>query len=187
MGAQDLERRVRQRHEAVFGALTAMHVNHHSLTVDIADFQMQRFLQAQAAGVDRAQESVVMSGAHAPEQRAYFFATQDRGQARFALRAQDVEQMPVALQDMNEEEADSAVADAHGVRRPVIDVLAVQEVILELALADLVRALAIELAQHAHRAGVGFLGALALAVEREQVDGFLIPVCHHGNSPQWGM
>jgi len=63
--------------------------------------------------------------------------------------------MPVALQDMNEEAADSAVADAHGVRRPVIDVLAVQEVILELALADLVRALAIELAQHAHRAGVG--------------------------------
>src|SRR2546428_7425764 len=40
--------------------------------------------------------------------------------------------------------------------------------------------LAVEGAEHPHRAGVGFLRAFAFAVELQGVDGALVPVGHHG-------
>ena len=115
-----------------------MHVDHHALAVDVGDLQILRFLQAQATRVDRAQEGAVMGGAHAPQDPPHLLAAQDRRQARLALGAQDVEEVPVALQHVHEEEPNAAVADAHRVRRPMVDVAPAQEVGLELRLGDLV-------------------------------------------------
>jgi hypothetical protein len=81
--------------------------------------------------------------------------------------------VPVALRDVHEEEANAAVADAHRVRRPVVDVAPTQEVRFELRLGDLIGRLAVEGAQHPHRAGVGFLSAFAFAVELQGVAALL--------------
>ena len=58
--AQALQGRFRQRHEAVFGALTAVDMDHFALAVDIGDLQMLGFLQSQTAGVDGGEEGAVM-------------------------------------------------------------------------------------------------------------------------------
>jgi len=47
----------------------------------------------------------------------------------------------------------------------VIDVFAVEEVVLEFLLGDKIGGFAIELRKHAHRAGVGLLRAFSFAVE----------------------
>jgi hypothetical protein len=122
-----------------------------------------------------------MRGPHAAQDRPHLVLTQDRRQAPPTLRAQDVEQVPVALQDVHEEEPNTAVADAHRVRRPVIHVAPAQKVRFELRLGDVIRRLAVEGAQHPHRSGVGFLGALPFAVELQGVDRSLVPVGHHGS------
>ena len=158
-----------------------MHVDHHALAVDVGDLQILGFLQAQATRVDRAQEGAVVRRSHAAQDRPHLLDTQDRRQACLTLGAQDVEEMPVALQHVHEEEPDAAVADAHRVRRPVVDVAPAQEVGLELRLGDLIGRLAIEGAEHPHRAGVGFLRAFDFAVELQGVDGALVPVGHHGS------
>ena len=95
----------------------------------------------------------------------------------------------MALQDVHEEEANAAVADAHRVRRPVVDVAPPQEVRFEFGLRDLVGRRAVEGAQHPHRSGVGFLRAFPFAVELQGVDGALVPVGHHGSllrGKSWG-
>jgi hypothetical protein len=111
----------------------------------------------------------------------HLLAAQDRRQARLTLGAQDVKEVPVVLQHVHEEEPNAAVADAHRVRRPVVDVAPTQEVRFELRLDDLIGRLAVEGAQHPHGAGVGFLRAFAFAVELQGVDGALVPVGHHGS------
>ena len=122
MGPEDGQGRAWQRDEAVFGAFAPMHVDHHALAVDVGDLQILRFLQAQAAGVDRGQKGAVVRRPDAAQDRPHLLAAQDRRQARLALRAQDVEEMPAALQHVHEVEPNAAVADAHRVRRPVVDV-----------------------------------------------------------------
>ena len=54
------------------------------------------------------------------------------------LRAQECEGVPVTLEDVLIEEADTAVADAHGRWGEAIDVFAVQEVALQLLFRDAV-------------------------------------------------
>ena len=51
--AQQLESGLRQRDIAVLGALAAVDMDHHALTVDIGDFEMAAFVKTQAAGIDR--------------------------------------------------------------------------------------------------------------------------------------
>ena len=58
--------------------------------------------------------------------------------------------MPVALQHMHEEEPNAAGADAHRVRRPVVDVAPPQEVRFQLGLRDFVGRLAVGGAVHSN-------------------------------------
>ncbi len=180
--AQACEARVRQRHVAVLGALAAVHVDHHACRIDVGDFQIQRLLQPQPAGVDGGEEGAVVGGVHVREDGAHFAFGENGGKPRFGPRPQVVEELPVPLQHLDEVEANPAVADAHGVGGPAIDILAVQEVGFQFRLGDRLGGLvAVELAQHPQCAGVSFLGTLGLAVQRQRVDGLLEPVvriCH---------
>ena len=63
------------------------------------------------------------------------------------------------------EEADSAIADPHGIGGPVINVFPLEEIVLEFLLGDHIGGFAIELGQHADGAGVGLLGSFPFAVE----------------------
>jgi hypothetical protein len=109
-----------------------------------------------------------MRGVYAIEQRAHLVLAENGGQARFAPRPQVVKELPVAPEHLHEVEADPAVANAQGVGGPTIDVLAVQEVRFQFGFGDrLGRLVGVELAKHTQRPGVGFLGALGLAVKRQ--------------------
>jgi len=101
----------------------------------------------------------------------------------FSLGSEDVENMPVALKDVLVEEADTAVTDAHCIGRPLAEVLAVKEVVLEFLFGNLVGTLPVELDQHAHSAGVSLLRAFPFAVELKGLDHFVVPVLHHEFSP----
>jgi hypothetical protein len=96
----------------------------------------------------------------------------------FVLGAQDRKDVPIALQDVDIEEADAAVADAHGLGRPVIDVFSLEEVLLEFRFGDQIRGFAIELGEHAHCASVGFLGWFSFPIELQSTDHLLIPIVH---------
>jgi hypothetical protein len=50
------------------------------------------------------------------------------------LGSEDTEDVPVALKDFLVEKAYPAITDAHGLGGPVIDVFAVEEVVLEFLL-----------------------------------------------------
>ena len=91
--------------------------------------------------------------------------------------------MPVTLEDVLEEEADAAIADAHGVGGPVIDVLAVEEIVLEFLLSDQIGGFAIELDEHANGASVGLLSPFPFAIELKSLDRSVIPLCLHDTSP----
>ena len=65
----------------------------------------------------------------------------------------------------------------------MIDVSPVEKIVLQILLGDPIRGFVIELNEHAHGTGVSFLGALAFAVELEGLNGFLVPIFHHGRSP----
>ncbi len=45
---------------AVLGALAAVHVDHHALRIDVGDFEIEAFLQPQAAGVHGEKKDVVV-------------------------------------------------------------------------------------------------------------------------------
>jgi hypothetical protein len=80
------------------------------------------------------------------------------------------------------EEADAAVADAQGFRRPAVDVFAVQEVLLEFGLRDEIGGFVVELTEHTDRASVGFLSGFSFPVELQSGNHALIPIVHK-NSP----
>jgi hypothetical protein len=87
------------------------------------------------------------------------------------------------VQHGDEEKADRGVANPPRAGRPLIDVLAVQEIGLELGLGNPIRRLTVEFDPHPYGAGVGLLSALAQAIERQGADGLLIPIMPHGGSP----
>lgn len=108
----------------------------------------------------------------AGEQSSDFLGAEDSREAVFGLGSEDAEDVPAPLKDVLVEELDAAVADAHGFRRPLADVFAVEEVVLEFLFGDLIWALAGELGEHADGAGVSLLGTFPLAVELKGRDHF---------------
>jgi hypothetical protein len=62
-----------------------------------------------------------------------------------------------------------------------------EEILLELLLADAIRGFAAEFGEHANRTGVGLLGALAFAIELQSLNRVLIPVFHDRTSPLFGV
>ena len=62
IAAQELKSGLGQRDVAILGALAAVDMDHHALTIDIGDFKMQCFVKAQAAGIDGRKIGVVVEG-----------------------------------------------------------------------------------------------------------------------------
>ena len=91
--------------------------------------------------------------------------------------------MPVAVEDFLVEKPYPAIADAHGIWGPVINVLPVEEIVLEFLLGDQIGGFAVELAEHANGAGVGLLSPFSFAIELKGLDRSVIPLCLHDTSP----
>jgi len=172
-----------ERDVAILGALSAVDMDHHAGGIDIRDFEVEAFVKSEAAGVDGGEIGVILEGIDMGKNTSDFFPAENGGEASFGLGTEDVENVPVSLEDVFEEEANAAIADAHGIGGPVIYVLAVEEIILKFLLGDQVGGFAVELGEHTDGAGVGLLSSFPFAVELKRLDRFVIPLCLHDTSP----
>lgn len=68
-----MKRRLRQRDIAVLGALAAVHMDHHALTIDIGDFEMEAFVKPQAAGVHGGKINVIVESFDVIQNASDFF------------------------------------------------------------------------------------------------------------------
>jgi hypothetical protein len=172
-----------ERDIAVLGPLSAMDMDHHAGGVDIGDFEVKAFVKPEAAGIDGGEIGVILEGMDLGKNTSDFFTAENGREASFGLGTEDTEDVPVTLEDVFEEEANAAIADAHGIGGPVIDVLAVEEIILEFLFSDQIGGFAVELGEHTDGARVGLLSSFPLAVELKGLDRFVIPLCLHDTSP----
>ena len=93
----------------------------------------------------------------------------------FGLGSQDVQDMPVALDDVFVKETNAAVADAHGAVGPLVYILAVKKIILEFLFRDQVRFFAGVLNEHSHSTGIRSLRSLALPIQLQSLGDSCIP------------
>ena len=84
--------------------------------IDIVDFEVETFMESQAAGIDSGKIGVVLEGFDLGQNASGFFHAKNGGESSFGLGAEDSEDVPVALEDVFVEEANPAIADAHGIR-----------------------------------------------------------------------
>ncbi len=168
---------------AILGALSTVDMDHHPSGIDIGDFEMETFVESQAAGIDGGEIGVILEGFDLGKDGSDFFDAEDGRESSLGLSTEDSEDVPVSLEDVFEEEADAAIADAHGIGGPVIDVLSAEKIVLEFLLGDQIGGFAIELGEHADGAGIGLLGAFSFAIELKGLDRSVIPLCLHDTSP----
>jgi hypothetical protein len=172
-----------EREVAIFGALSAVNMNHHAGGVDIGDFEMESFVKPQAAGVYGGEIGIVLEGFDAGQNASDFFHAKNGWKSSFILGSEDSEDVPVALEDVLIEEAYPAIADPHSIGRPLIRVFPVEEIVLKLLLANEIGGLAVELDEHAQGPCIGLLRAFSFAVELKGLDHSVIPLCLHDTSP----
>jgi hypothetical protein len=158
-------------------------MDHHAAAVDIGDFEMETFVESQAAGIDGGKIGVILEGFDMGENTSDFFTAENGRKASFGLGTEDSEDVPIALEDVFEKEANPAIADPHGIGGPVIGVLSVEEIFLEFLLGDQIGGFAVELGEHANGASVGLLSPFSFAIELERLDRPIIPLCLHDTSP----
>lgn len=185
------QRRLGEGNVAILGPLAAVDVDHQTGAVDVGDLQVQPLLQPESTGVDRGEEGVVVEGADTAQRPADLLDAQDGREFPLPLRPQELEERPVSLQHLLEEEPDPRVADPQGGGGPPAHVPPVQEVRLQGIRRDLVRCLVLELDKHPHGACVCLLGALPLAVQLQGLDHAVVPLGLHVDSPfpdegRWG-
>jgi len=183
IASEQLEGGKGERDVTVLGALSTVNMDHHAGGVDIGDFEVEAFVKSEAAGIDGGEIGAILEGMDLGKNASDFFTAENGREASFVLGTEDTEDVPVSLEDVLVEETYSAIADAHGIGGPMIDVLAVEEIILEFLLGDQVGGFTIELAEHANGTGVGLLSAFSFAVELKGLDGSVIPLCLHDTSP----
>lgn len=183
IAAEQMEGGWGQRDIAILGTLSTVDMDHHTGGIDIGDFEVETFVEPQAAGVDGGKIGVILEGFDLGKNASDFFTAENGRKASFGLGSEDSQDVPVSLEDVFEEEAYAAIADAHGIGRPVINVLPVEEIVLEFLLGDQIGGFSVELAEHADGARVGLLSPFPLAVELKGLDRSVIPLCLHDTSP----
>lgn len=93
-------------------------------------------------------------------------------------RAQNIEETPVPVERLHEEELDSAQGDGCSVARVMLDVDDIEEVLAEFFLGDQVGRLVIIFSELADCSGVGLLSPFREPSELKTLDHFLSQFCH---------
>jgi hypothetical protein len=183
IAAQQTEGGLGERDIAILGPLATVDMDHHAGGIDIGDFEVEPFMESQAAGIDGGEIGIILEGLDLGKNGSDFFNAKNSRETSLGLGSEDTENVPVSLEDVFEEEADAAIADPHGIGGPVIDVLPVEEVVLKFLFGDQIGGFAVELGEHADGAGVGLLSPFPFAIELKSLDCFVIPLCLHDTSP----
>jgi hypothetical protein len=183
IASQQMEGGLREGDVAILGALSTVDMNHHAAGVDIRDFEMESFVKPQATGVDGREIDIIVESLNLGKNASDFIDAENGRKASFGLGSEDSEDVPIALEDVFVEEANPTIADPHGIGGPVIDVFPLEEIVLEFLLGDQIGGFAVELAEHAHGAGVGLLSPFSFTIELKGLDRSVIPLCLHDTSP----
>ena len=141
VASQHLESAPWQWHVTVFGAFAVTDMKEVSCAVQVCDLEVGTFLEAEAAGVDRGETSLVARQSDVAEDEADLLGAEDDGQLLLAGSAQDGEERPVAVKRLLEEELDAADGDGGGAAGVMLDVHEEEEVLAEFFLSDEVRGL----------------------------------------------
>lgn len=147
-----------------------MDVDHLPRPVDIGDFKGQPFLEPKTTGINGNQIGVAVEGGNLGHDPFDFLSGENCGQPFLPFGLGEMKEMPVFLKNMVEEALDARVTDAHGGRRPVADILAMNEVVEEFLLGNEIGGLVEVLDQHTHRASIDFPASLA---ESAYLHGFI--------------
>jgi hypothetical protein len=115
IAAEQMEGGLRERHVAIFGALPTVDMDHHAGGIDIGDFEVETFMESQATGIDGGKIGVILEGFDLGKNGSDFFNAKNGRESSLILGSEDSEDVPVSLEDVFVEEADSAIADAHGI------------------------------------------------------------------------
>jgi len=115
IAAEQMEGGWGQRDVAILGTLSTVDMDHHAAGVDIGDFEMESFVKPQAAGVDGREIDIIVESLNLGKNVSDFIDAENGGKASFGLGTKDSEDVPVSLEDVFVEEADSTIADAHGI------------------------------------------------------------------------
>ena len=67
-----------EHHVAILASLTAADVNHHSLAIDVGDFQVRQFGTAHSRGVEQHQHGSVERSARGVNEPFHFLLTENR-------------------------------------------------------------------------------------------------------------
>ncbi len=177
IAAEKVESGLGERGVAILGPLAPVDMDHHASGVDIGGFKMESFVKSQAAGVYGGEIGIVLKGFDAGQNVSDFFNAKDGWKSSFILGSEDAESVPVALEDVLEEEAYPAIADPHGIGRPLISVFPPQEIVLKLLLVNEIRRFAVKLDEHAQGPCIGLLCTFPFAVQLESLDHSVIPLC----------
>ena len=92
-----------------------MDMDHHAGGIDIGDFQVETFMESQAAGIDGGKIGVILECFDLGKNGSDFFNAKNGRESSLILGSEDSENVPVSLEDVFVEEADSAIADAHSI------------------------------------------------------------------------
>ena len=172
-GAEPREGLFGQGDVPVFGALAAVDMDLEALSVNIGDLKEEGFMEPKAQTIDRGEVDLIVEGCSRLEDTSDFFNTEDGGEMVGGLRTQERQRGPVALEDVLIEEANTAVADAHGGWGEAVDVFPVQEIVLEFLFRDAVGCFVVELRQQPDFSDIRCLRPFALATEVESRDHLL--------------
>jgi hypothetical protein len=183
IAAQQVQGRDRERDVAILGTLATVDVDHHAGGVDVGDFEVKTFMKPQAQGVDSGEIGIVVERFHGRQDASDFFHAENGRKAALGLGTKDPENMPATPEDVHVEEAYPAVADTHRTGRPLVCVLAMEEVVGKFFLSDEIWRLAVELGEHAHGTSVGLLRALPFAGQLEGLHHSVVPLGVHDSTP----
>jgi hypothetical protein len=169
-GAPQREGVHRQGNVPVFGALAPLALDLEASAIHVGALKIQGCMEPETQAGDGGAGALVGHGGRGRQEPPDLRHTEAGREPVGRLRAQEREGVPVALEDVLREEANTAGADTHGGWGEAIDVFAVQERALQLLCGDAVGGWVGELGQQADCAARGFLRPLACAAEVESRD-----------------
>jgi hypothetical protein len=114
VAAQEVKSSLRQRDVAILAAFATTDMNHHPRAIDICDAKVSAFLKSQAAGVDGRQTDSIARQTNQGENTADFIEGEDCGEFLLRGGTDEVEDSPLLIEGLLEEELDAAKSDGAG-------------------------------------------------------------------------
>src|SRR5712691_6299972 len=105
--AQCFEQFWAEHHISIYASLAALNVNHHSLAVDVADFQVGQLGIPCSGGIKRHEQNAMVGSERRIDESRDFFLAQDRGKVKRSFRIRSLGDAPGFLERLAVEKTQS--------------------------------------------------------------------------------